>query len=161
MKTLNILRHCKSDWSYGLPDHDRPLNERGKNDIPQIANRLNELNFATQRCFYSTANRAKTTAIGVCGLLHNKTELEACKALYTFSDHDFVDFVSCIDNQLDNVLIVAHNPGLTDLINYLTNTRLDNLPTGGFAQLKLEINSWKNIDYQCGTLGLFEFPKKF
>ncbi len=41
MKTLLILRHAKSSWEFTeLPDHDRPLNNRGKRDAPRIGKTL-------------------------------------------------------------------------------------------------------------------------
>jgi len=41
MKQLILIRHAKSDWSTAsLGDLDRPLNERGKKDAPQMAKRL-------------------------------------------------------------------------------------------------------------------------
>jgi phosphohistidine phosphatase len=36
VKSLLIPRHAKLSWKYpDLPDHDRPLNKRGKNDAPR------------------------------------------------------------------------------------------------------------------------------
>ena len=55
MKTLTIVRHAKSDWTHYLPDHDRPLNKRGKSDLPMVADRLNQLGCKPQVCYYSTA----------------------------------------------------------------------------------------------------------
>ncbi|MEI9909506.1 MAG: histidine phosphatase family protein [Bacteroidota bacterium] len=40
-KTLILIRHAKSDWSTAsLSDFDRPLNERGRKDAPEMAKRL-------------------------------------------------------------------------------------------------------------------------
>ena len=41
MKHLYLVRHAKSSWSdTSLPDFDRPLNDRGKKDAPEMARRL-------------------------------------------------------------------------------------------------------------------------
>ena len=43
MKTLIVVRHAKSSWdSDSQQDFDRPLNERGKRDAPDMAQRLKE-----------------------------------------------------------------------------------------------------------------------
>ncbi len=33
---LILIRHAKSDYPPGVPDHDRPLNARGLRDAPRI-----------------------------------------------------------------------------------------------------------------------------
>jgi hypothetical protein len=46
MKTLLILRHAKSSWKeQDLPDHDRPLNKRGKNDVPRMGKSITSLKY--------------------------------------------------------------------------------------------------------------------
>ena len=37
MKKLTIIRHAKSDWSFDVPDMDRPISKRGKNDAQIMA----------------------------------------------------------------------------------------------------------------------------
>lgn len=36
MKKLIIVRHAKSSWEHNLPDHERPLNQRGFNDADLV-----------------------------------------------------------------------------------------------------------------------------
>ena len=63
MKTLIVVRHAKSSWAEpGLSDFDRPLNERGKKDGPNIAKRLKKRNIAIDLFVSSPAKRAKRTA---------------------------------------------------------------------------------------------------
>ena len=35
-RTLLIVRHAKSDWEAGAPDHERPLNARGRREAPEL-----------------------------------------------------------------------------------------------------------------------------
>ena len=39
---LVLIRHAKSDYPWGVDDHDRPLNERGRRDAPQVGAWLDE-----------------------------------------------------------------------------------------------------------------------
>jgi phosphohistidine phosphatase len=63
MKTLLILRHGKSSWKFpDLPDHDRPLNSRGKRDAPLIGRKLAEEGMVPDVVISSSATRAHATA---------------------------------------------------------------------------------------------------
>ena len=63
MKTLLIMRHAKSSWKeQDLPDHDRPLNKRGKNDAPRMGKLLKDEDLVPDLIMSSTAVRAKKTA---------------------------------------------------------------------------------------------------
>ena len=60
MKTLLIMRHAKSSWKeQDLPDHDRPLNKRGKNDAPRMGKLLKDEDLVPDLIMSSTAVRAK------------------------------------------------------------------------------------------------------
>jgi len=63
MKTLIIIRHAKSSWAnLGQDDAERPLNERGKKDAPEMARRLKERGLKIDLFASSPAKRAKKTA---------------------------------------------------------------------------------------------------
>ena len=56
MKALFILRHAKSSWTeQDLPDHDRPLNKRGKNDAPRMGKLLKDEDLIPDLILSSTA----------------------------------------------------------------------------------------------------------
>ena len=58
MKTLLIMRHAKSSWKVqDLPDHDRPLNKRGKNDAPLMGKLLKDEDLIPDLIMSSTAVR--------------------------------------------------------------------------------------------------------
>lgn len=157
-KTLILLRHGKSDWTFDLHDHDRPLNPRGKRDVPRIAQRISELSVNPQACFYSTAKRATDTALGVLKALH-VNQIQSLSDLYTFDSDDVLSFITGISDELNSVLLVGHNPAYTELVNRLTSVRLDNLPTCGFAVIDFQIDTWSDISNVNGDLRVLEYPK--
>tara|TARA_B100000925_G_scaffold154912_1_gene116184 strand:- start:656 stop:871 length:216 start_codon:yes stop_codon:yes gene_type:complete len=59
-----------------------------------------------------------------------------------------------------SVMIIAHNPGLTNLINNITNISLDNLPTTGIAEIEFNINGWSKLSYKNSNLIDLKFPKQ-
>ncbi|MCB0733868.1 MAG: histidine phosphatase family protein [Flavobacteriales bacterium] len=160
MKKLLVVRHCKSDWDNpGLPDHDRPLNQRGLNDLPKIASRLTELQPTVEKVFHSTAKRAADTARYIHQNWNPGIPISDKSVLYTFSAHELRYFISTLPDELSAVMIVSHNPGLTDLINDLTRIRLDNLPTGGFCMMEFDVDSWSKIRDRSAEVDFLEYPK--
>ena len=75
-KTLLIIRHAKSSWDAAgtLTDFERPLNERGKKDAPEMAARLKKRNIKVDAFISSPAKRAKKTAELFCAALHHPSE---------------------------------------------------------------------------------------
>ncbi|WP_243233696.1 histidine phosphatase family protein [Microbacterium sp. CIAB417] len=116
MVTLVLVRHAKSDWgTAGLPDHERPLNERGRRDAPLMAAALARTGFRPDRLLSSTAVRARTTAEAFARALDVPLEIES--DLYAASARDI--WRSAATTGAQNVLIVAHDPGLSDLATAL------------------------------------------
>ncbi|MFM7274917.1 MAG: SixA phosphatase family protein, partial [Gammaproteobacteria bacterium] len=63
MKRLILCRHAKSSWADpGMADIDRPLNDRGKRDAPEMGRRLRERGVAPDLVVSSGARRARATA---------------------------------------------------------------------------------------------------
>ena len=62
--------------------------------------------------------------------------------------------------EYQSAVIIAHNPGLTNFINELTNISLDNLPTTGIVEINFNCDNWKNISIENSTLIDLEFPKQ-
>ena len=57
-------------------------------------------------------------------------------------------------------MIIAHNPGLTNLINEITNIYLDNLPTTGLAEIDFGCLKWNDISSKNSNLIQLKFPKQ-
>ena len=59
-KRLLVLRHAKSDWNEAdLPDHERPLNGRGKREAPRVGKSLRQSDRVPDLIISSTARRAR------------------------------------------------------------------------------------------------------
>ena len=61
MKHLILIRHAKSDWSFDLPDLERPISKRGKNDVQIMSGVLKKINFNPEFIFISKAKRTIQT----------------------------------------------------------------------------------------------------
>jgi phosphohistidine phosphatase len=161
VKRLTVLRHAKSDWQdAGLPDHERPLASRGQTDAPRMAERLRVRKARPSLILTSSAKRALETArIVARGLAYPLEFLQVEPALY-LADPDVIRSIVTAHDSFADLLLVGHNPGLTNLVNQLLpDLRLDNLPTAGVVTMDSTASSWTEIDARNTTLAFYDYPK--
>lgn len=162
MKTLFLMRHAKSDWSNPrLRDYDRPLNKRGTKNAPEMASRLNFRKVAPDLVISSGALRALITAKTVCEHINYPLEeLQTDDEMYMAGVNNILEIIKSVPDKVDSLMLFGHNPGLTDLCNYLSKTEyIDNIPTAGYVEFQFDVSSWKEVSYQSGQLKTFDFPK--
>ncbi len=159
MRRLILYRHAKSNWSDdNLPDHDRPLAPRGERDAPVMADRIAARETGDALILSSTARRAAATAAELATSTGN--EIEFRSDLYLATPGSILAIVSDRRSHAETVIVVAHNPGLTDLANRLVpDLKLLNLPTAGVVAVRFEIDSWAGLGTEPGTLDYLDFPK--
>ncbi|MGB5247251.1 MAG: histidine phosphatase family protein [Woeseia sp.] len=162
MKTLTLLRHAKSSWdSPSLADSERPLNERGEEDAPVMAKRIAAAGIRPSLMISSHAVRAWATAKVVARELNYPLEfLQREKDLYLASTRRILDIVSRQDEGFNNLMVVGHNPGLTDLANYLIPDLTGNLPTCGVVSVTIDCDTWELRQDAKRELLLYDYPKK-
>ncbi|MCX6207908.1 MAG: histidine phosphatase family protein [Bacteroidetes bacterium] len=161
MKKLFIIRHAKSSWDIGvLNDFDRTLNERGHKNAPEMAKRLLDKNVAIDAFISSPANRAFTTA-SYFAKAYNKTEKDIIQVpkLYHADVDVFFETIESIDDSLNSVALFSHNPGITEFINMLTKTQIDDMPTCGVFAVEINTTSWKNFKKANKKFMFFDYPK--
>jgi phosphohistidine phosphatase len=161
MKTLTILRHGKSSWSdRGLPDHERPLNRRGEKDAPVMGERINQAGIRPSLIMSSSAIRAWHTARIVAKAISYPLEFLHREAELYLADLDrLLDLFAGQDNAFNSVMVVGHNPGLTELANYLLPDITDNIPTCGLVALNIDTDDWNLRQRKTAELILYDFPK--
>lgn len=161
MKNLYLLRHAKSSWaSPGMKDFDRPLNERGLADAPEMAARLKASGARIDSIITSPALRTLTTARLVCSTLGlDKSIIREDRQIYLAGSSRLMHILSLLDDGIDAVLLVAHNPALTDLANDMARAGIDNLPTAGLVHVELPVEHWFEIGVGVGRVVNFDCPK--
>lgn len=107
----------------------------------------------------SPARRAQQTLENISARLPASLHWQTDAALYTFEVTDLLAWLQALDASVDSVTLVGHNPALTDLCNRLGDTAVVNLPTCGYARLKLPITSWQTIHSAQGKLDDLIRPK--
>ncbi len=163
MKTLYLIRHAKSSWKdTKLRDFERPLNKRGLNDAPLMGKVLNKMNIKPDLIISSPAKRALDTAEYICNKLDFPFEdVIFDDNFYNGSREDLLNEVKDQKNSIGSIMIFAHNPGLTDLHNFLCDEYIENIPTAGVSILNFNSDNWNDLNEKSCELESFEFPKKY
>ena len=162
MKTLTIFRHAKSSWKHReIEDHDRPLNKRGQRDAPLMGERLQAAGIRPSLIVSSSATRAWKTARVVARQIGYPVEfLHREPGLYHAGVNRLLEIIAAQDNGFNNLMIVGHNPGLTDLANTLVPGVTDNIPTSGFVAIGIDSDDWDLRTRASATLIEYDYPKK-
>lgn len=161
MKTLYLIRHAKSSWKFPeLDDFDRPLNKRGKRDAPMMGQRLHQHSIVPNLILCSPAKRTKRTAQAIAKAVdYPASEIKYRQAIYEASAEEMSTLLQSVDNSENTVLLVAHNPGLTELANRLTSHYIDNVLTAGVVAMQFSITHWKEIENEQGQFLWYDYPK--
>lgn len=164
MKNLKLVlyRHAKTEDQSALGDDmSRALTRRGKNDAHIMAQRL-AMVFKPQLILVSPAVRTmQTYEILIQTNGWEPIPVKKEPELYMPSLETLLQCIFSLPPNLHSVLILGHNFALTDAINLLTNTRLDNLPTAGFALINTQVPSGSILNKHTGILDVIEYPNIF
>lgn len=155
------MRHAKSSWSEeGLPDHDRPLSDRGKRDAPRMGKLILDLNLVPHRIISSTAKRARRTARKVAEACGFSNEIMKESQLYEASITDWILVLSNVGDSTDRVLAIGHNPGIEEFLEKLIGD-YEPMPTAALAHVALPIDRWAEFNGETqGELIGFWTPKE-
>lgn len=161
MKTLTIVRHAKSSWKdSNLSDRKRPLNRRGERDAPLMGKRIVEHGIRPSLIISSPATRAWTTAKIIATEIAYPIEfLQREDDLYLASLNDILDVIAAQDNGFNHLMVVGHNPGLTDVANFLSPGLTHNLPTAGIVSVQIDQDNWDLRERPNTELLIYDYPK--
>jgi phosphohistidine phosphatase len=165
VKLLGLLRHAKSDWDdLTLRDFDRGLNGRGRKGAALMGAHIAEHGAPWDMILASPAARVKAT-LDASGLPQPVTYTEDA---YLADAATLLALLRQHGGAADAVLLVAHNPGLQELVMELVPPEgetalfgelLEKFPTAAFAVLELDIAEWDQCQPGCGRLVHFARPR--
>jgi len=144
-KTLLILRHAKSSWKdTTLADHDRPLNKRGKRDAPRIGRLLRKENLVPDLIISSTARRAHDTVELVVKYSDCDGQVVWASSLYMGGYLAYLNSVRTVEDDVEMLMVVGHNPDLEGLVTALTGLE-EAMPTAALARIELPVGRWSDV----------------
>lgn len=161
MKQLTVLRHAKSSHKHtDLTDGDRPLSKGGVEEGSLIGRRLRQRECCPDLLLCSPARRTRETLeLVLAELAAEGVAQELDPRIYEASTETLLEVLRGVSDECQHLLLVGHNPGLTELWNLLTGETQEKLPTCAGGTLGLEIASWQELGAGAGTV-LFRFSPK-
>jgi phosphohistidine phosphatase len=161
MKTLFLVRHAKSSRDDpSLPDRDRPLDDRGRQDAPKMGKRLVRRDVEPDLLLSSPALRALTTAQLIAeevGYKHKDIVVD--DRLYASNADDLLAVVRALDKKLDRVMLFGHNPEFADLAHRLSSEIID-MPTCAVVELNFDTKTWSEVGEVKPANVVFDYPKR-
>lgn len=163
MKTIYFIRHAKSSWdNFGISDKDRPLNDRGEQDAPRMAELLKKKGVKPDQLVSSPAKRAFTTATYFAKAFDIPTsDIIIKEHIYEANVTDIMEVVQQLSDDWDVVFLFGHNPTFTDVVNQFAQRSIMNVPTCGICKVESEATHWRDFDRNKGQLTEFYYPKQF
>jgi phosphohistidine phosphatase len=160
-KILFLVRHAKSSWDDPLlSDFDRPLNERGKKDAPEMAERLNNKKVKIDAFVSSPAKRARQTCKYFTKEFDpKKKNIVREPKLYEADEQSFHEVIESFKDKWDSVAVFSHNPGITFFANSLTENHVDDMPTCSVFAVKVSGDKWKDFRTAKKEFLFFDYPK--
>jgi phosphohistidine phosphatase len=164
MKRLILTRHAKSSWDDPLtPDHDRPLNERGKAASADLGVWLASRGYIPDEVLCSDALRTRKTWSGIAPALPGTPVLELKPALY----HAGADVMLAVLRHAkgETVMMIGHNPGISEFAQRLVarmpaNPEFNRYPTGATLVCDFAVDAWDQVGWGMGTVDDFIIPSE-
>ena len=161
-RRLQLLRHAKSDWSatYGS-DLTRPLSARGRRAARAMARWMRD-NQVTQDVVYTSPSTRTRQTLELMAKEIRFKAIEIVDELYHADLDTFLEVLSQIPKEHSQVMLVGHNPGIEDLLLYLSDADPETtsgklFPTAAFAEIRLPAQ-WDALSAGAGHLHILIRP---
>ena len=136
-RTLVLLRHAKAEAPGELPDFERRLTTAGESDADAAGAWLADQRLHPDLVFCSPAARTRQTWQGVSIALAQARpgggapEVRYDKGLYTGGRTEVFDLLRSVPEQVRTVLVVGHNPTVSDVsLLLMPDDQVDGEPVG-------------------------------
>lgn len=165
MSRLMLLRHAKSDRPAGVGDHDRPLNDRGREAAPLVGAYLAAHKLIPDLIVCSTSARTRETCALVMAKLPKSVRVVFEEELYLAESDAILALVRALPRNAASALLIGHNPGMHEAAIELAGTgdadarrRLhDKFPTAALAVI--DFDDWGAVRTRSGRLERYVTPK--
>ena len=161
MKSLYLIRHAKSNQDLGVEDFERPLNDRGKKDAPAMGSRVQSRGIKMEAFVSSPAKRARQTAeLFAKKAGFDEGAIQYVPDLYLADPMALRKVIEGIDDRYSSAAIFAHNPGITQMANQLTNIQISDMPTCAVFAVSIQTDHWADFMQAEKAYLFFDYPKR-
>jgi phosphohistidine phosphatase len=162
VKRLVLVRHAKAAKDDPrLRDFDRPLAPRGEEDAAALGRRLARRGVAPDELLASPARRTLETARLIARELDfpwDAIRLE--RGIYGAEPGDLLEVVRRTADRVERLLLVGHNPGISELARDLVREFREEMPTAAVVAIELPVDTWHDVRPGRGALLFYDFPKR-
>lgn len=157
MKIVIVVRHANAVWTEStVKDRERILDKQGVLDAEKLGGFLLQEGIIPDLVLSSSAIRALRTAeIIVDNLGLSNSIIEPMDVLYNASAETILSAIQLVDPLKNKVMLVAHNPGVSDFVSLVTDGSPMNMDTCDVVIVGLEIDSWKSCLPGTGFLSRY------
>ena len=154
------MRHAKANQAKSHQnDHERNLSETGISEAKTMAKFILSKEVFPDIMLISDAKRTQETWKYLNDVIKNKRS-KFDRELYLASSKTIIKKLKELDNVLDSALILAHNPGITDVLNEYFKVNLDYMPLCGVGCIRFHTDKFENI-LDCDLeLEYFSYPNR-
>lgn len=142
-RTLVLLRHAKASWAEDVRDHERPLEQRGREDAPVAGRWLRDNVPDIDVVVCSTALRTQQTWELAAAEFGGSPTLVLEPRIYAATVGELFSVVHDLTDDVTTALLIGHNPGLSELVWELSRSEFG-LKTAGIAVLRGE-GGWLDV----------------
>lgn len=154
MKQLLLIRHAKAEVeTNGVKDVERVLTSEGVRSALKTGVLINEKGLTIQQLITSSSIRTLMTSEYLAERLpldENKVIIR--EELYLASLRIWLQEINQLDDAMNCVLMVGHNPEISYLIEYLTKENVDPIPPSGSVMISFELDTWMAISEGLGKI---------
>lgn len=160
-RELVLIRHTKSSWAVlNMRDFDRPLKKDRTDDALNMAQYLKEQGLEPDLIICSPAVRTQQTAELFCEKLgYDFDQTVFDMRLYESSANEYRQVISETDSKIKTLVVIGHNPSITDFFNQFMEPNLDELPTTGVIWVEFDSDNWEIKNTTSGRLKKLMWPK--
>lgn len=141
-KLLVIMRHGHAEMAE--EDFERPLSSQGRAAAACVGELLVKQGLSPHLVLCSSAPRAATTAEELCGQFPQSPPLVQRKDLYLASSLSTLQVLQALNDRLKTVVLVGHNPGVSELAQLLLGRPVEFSPAQYICQ-PLSIHHWQQL----------------
>jgi len=146
MKYIYLVRHGEAELSAHSLDIDRPLTTLGNQEAMTLGAWMQHQAIVSEKLYFSPARRTRETALHLAQALGIAwQDCQSVQLLYNIGAYDLLQWLRTLDESLSSVLIVGHNPGLSDLMNGLLRGHSYGLSTATLGGIVSDTQSWSNL----------------
>ncbi len=153
MKYLFLIRHANAENGRKGKDFLRCLDKQGVLDAQTAGKRFAESGVKLDLILTSAAKRAAHTALIIAETIgFPMRQVVEEQELYLAEAAHLLHVLQSLSDDLGSVILVGHNPGISELANALAETHIDWMPTSGVICLTLDLTSWRDLGVRTGCV---------